>query len=401
MKKKISPQLFFAVMWKGICQVFRFLGRLIGYRENESYFKVIWRVCALCITVVLFIFTFARAMAFVDKVVVDTICRQWICDDTYWEDDTNLGGSMIFQTSYEENGRIYDVDTRETLVKNVDWVVVPQIGDSLAVFSKEGKRGYINVNTGHIAIAPDTYRRAWLFSDGVAAVEKHGRLAFIDHGNKTVIDNGLKYNFHASEYQFHDGFCVVENQNTTEKKGLIDKTGNWAIDAVYDNIEHCDSVWVTSCGRDVTLLTDKLEMIRTFDTSESSVEGGRLYVADADHMIKIYGMDGVLLDENMIRNIEDMTYYTGEIVYNTSRTYNEEGLLQSEVENDMEKNVVATSRCKKYEAELGWYGLISPEGRVVTKPIYRFIEAVGNDLYLCKDENYVGTLINGRGEKIR
>lgn len=47
-------------------------------------------------------------------------------------------------------------------------------------------------------------------------------------------------------------------------------------------------------------------------------------------------------------------------------------------------HIPATAKCKKYEAEWGWYGLMTPEGKILTFPSYSYIKAVGEDLYLCK-----------------
>ena len=41
MKKSISFRLFFTVLWRGICQVFRFLGKFFGYKDGSSY---VWGV---------------------------------------------------------------------------------------------------------------------------------------------------------------------------------------------------------------------------------------------------------------------------------------------------------------------------------------------------------------------
>ena len=48
---------------------------------------------------------------------------------------------------------------------------------------------------------------------------------------------------------------------------------------------------------------------------------------------------------------------------------------------------------KKYEAELGWYGLMSPSGKVITPPRYCDITAIGYDLYLCKTDDIRGEVL--------
>jgi len=106
--------------------------------------------------------------------------------------------------------------------------------DSLAVFCSNDKRGYYNVYTGEIAI-PAQYRRAWVFSEGLAAVQKNGMVGFINHSGDTVID--FKYPFHGnplSSFVFQNGRCVVAD--SLGKCGVIDKRGKWLIKPEYDNI---------------------------------------------------------------------------------------------------------------------------------------------------------------------
>ncbi|MBO4600105.1 MAG: hypothetical protein J5641_05140 [Bacteroidales bacterium] len=54
----------------------------------------------------------------------------------------------------------------------------------------------------------------------------------------------------------------------------------------------------------------------------------------------------------------------------------------------------------KYEAECGWYGLMTPDGRQLTPPSYYSIDAVNKDLYLCKTLYGHGVLLNGKGLRV-
>lgn len=115
----------------------------------------------------------------------------------------------------------------------LDWTA-PSRGDSLAVFCSEGRRGYYNMYTGEIAV-PAQYRRAWIFSEGLAGVQKNGNIGFIDRSGRVVID--FKYPYHGnplSHFVFDDGHCVVAD--TTGRCGVIDRTGKWLIPPIYDNV---------------------------------------------------------------------------------------------------------------------------------------------------------------------
>ena len=58
-------------------------------------------------------------------------------------------------------------------------------------------------------------------------------------------------------------------------------------------------------------------------------------------------------------------------------------------------------RCLKYEAGDSYVGLMSPEGRRITAPLYNSIKGVGPDLYLCYIGYSEAVLLNGRGEEVK
>lgn len=76
------------------------------------------------------------------------------------------------------------------------------------------------------------------------------------------------------------------------------------------------------------------------------------------------------------------------------------GIVESEVIDTEPYYTQDVARCRRYQAESGWYGLISPQEDIITRPSYSDIIAVGEDLYLCRNENGYGILLNGKGEKV-
>ena len=55
---------------------------------------------------------------------------------------------------------------------------------------------------------------------------------------------------------------------------------------------------------------------------------------------------------------------------------------------------MAMAQCWMYAVETGYYGLISPEGKLITPPRYKNIEALGKDIYLCSyDYNGIFSLL--------
>lgn len=130
---------------------------------------------------------------------------------------------------------IKDTTTGRVTIKDIklDWTQTSS-RDSLAVFCSEKKRGYYNMYTGEIAV-PAQYRRAWIFAEGLAAVQKNGMIGFIDHKGNTVIDFQFPYHGNPlSDFVFDNGRCVVAD--TLGKCGVINKKGDWIIKPEYDNV---------------------------------------------------------------------------------------------------------------------------------------------------------------------
>ena len=99
------------------------------------------------------------------------------------------------------------------------------------------KRGYLNVHTGEIVIEAKEYQKAWIFSEGLAAVVKDGMIGFINRNNEVVIPFKFplpKYDDEDISYVFHNGYCVMTDING--RVGLIDKKGEWVVEPAYEYI---------------------------------------------------------------------------------------------------------------------------------------------------------------------
>ena len=97
---------------------------------------------------------------------------------------------------------------------------------------RNDKRGYINALDGKVII-PEQYEKAWIFSDGVAAAMKDGKIGFINSNNETVLPFRFDYAEGVS-YVFKDGLCTMSDENRA--CGLIDIKGNWVLDPQFDCI---------------------------------------------------------------------------------------------------------------------------------------------------------------------
>lgn len=121
--------------------------------------------------------------------------------------------------------------------------------DSLTVFcSMDGRRGFLNVNTGRIVI-PAQYQHAWVFSEGVAAVVgDDDSLRFIGYDGKAVFDRAFEYDANY-DYVFRDGLCIMTRETEDRKlEGMIDLSGNWIIPQEYTGVIPVDGEdWYFVC----------------------------------------------------------------------------------------------------------------------------------------------------------
>ena len=156
----------------------------------------------------------------------------------YW--DKILSENIVLHSFYDDTWRVYDTNAGEYTTEKINWLSDVAEDDSLAVYAISQKRGYINVNTGRIIIDAEVndYKKAWVFSEGLAAVIKDGKIGFINARNEVVIPFRFDYTDKCRmcnpSYVFQNGYCVMTDVNG--KIGLIDKKGNWVVEPVYDEI---------------------------------------------------------------------------------------------------------------------------------------------------------------------
>ena len=169
---------------------------------------------------------------------------------TYAYYDSNYGKSYwvekvlskSIEAHYFMNGkyRVYNRCLGKYTTPKLNWVSDASDNDSLAVYALPNKRGYINVNTGRIVIDAEAnnYCKAWVFSEGLAAVMREDKIGFINANNEVVIPFQFDYSDECRMcdfgYLFHNGYCIMTNANGD--LGLIDKSGNWVVEPAYDEI---------------------------------------------------------------------------------------------------------------------------------------------------------------------
>lgn len=264
-----------------------------------------------------------------------------------------LNDSLIAVRSNAGKLSIKNAATGKITIKDIklDWAQRSH-HDSLAVFCSDNKRGYYNMYTGEIAI-PAQYRRAWVFEEGLAAVQKNGNIGFINHKGETVID--FKYPYHGnplSEFVFENGHCVVAD--TTGKCGVINKEGAWLICPEYD-------------------------CIKTYKEYAIATKAG---------VTRQISYDGKLINSFVLDNIKELTYQEKE------RFENRDGELEY-VEKTVKTGLFAY--CVG-----GRYGLMDGSCHRLTEPLYKNIMAVNSNMFRAILLDYYSEVIlNARGEVMR
>ena len=264
-----------------------------------------------------------------------------------------LGDDLVAIKSSDGKVSIKNTATGKVTIKDIklDWTTSSP-NDSLSVYCTEGKRGYYNAYTGEIAI-PAQYRRAWVFSEGLAAVQKNGMIGFVDHKGRTVID--FKFPYHGnplSEFTFKHGHCVAAD--TTGKCGVINKQGNWIIKPEYDNVSAYEEYAIVSKA------------------------GVRMQV----------GYDGNVLNSFVLDDIDRLTYTVQE------RYENREGeieYLDKEIDTGLFSYRVG-GRC----------GLMDANCHRLTEPLYKSITAVDKNMFRATLIDYYSEVIlNAKGEVMK
>ena len=136
----------------------------------------------------------------------------------------------------DRKASVYNERTKKYTIRDLDWVTCADPADTFSVFSRNDKRGYISIMDGKVII-PEQYEKAWIFSDGVAAAMKDGKIGFINSKNETVLPFQFDYAEGVS-YVFKNGLCTMSDEN--HACGLIDINGNWVLSPQFDCIWAAD-----------------------------------------------------------------------------------------------------------------------------------------------------------------
>lgn len=374
---------FFSAIGKGL----RWFFGLFGYGRRERMAKVVWAVFAVSVTICVAVHAFR---------LVSLVVSSYVFDYRYEQRKIREGGQYVsnvigYATDFNrKHGFIFDKRTGKKLLKGIEWIALPRGNDSLVCYSDGKLRGYFNANDGKVVIKPK-YRHAWVFSDGLAAVEENGCIRFIDATGKVVLDKGMIYDARRREYVFCNGYLVTESKDSG-LYGLMDKSGNWAIPAEYNSIvaSYNKAFWCLCKGDSSAVYDKELNMVIPFLAGRISFTDQTINATMTDHVIRMYDFEGNIFSNFCVSGVIQLDY-------KTDWNYRED-------EDMIEKSEYVVDDCARlryYVAGDDYKGLITEEGDIVTMPIYKDIKAIGPDTYLCDKGDSCYVVVDGNGERVR
>ena len=391
--------MFFTVLWRGLCQALGWFFGLFGYKRDGKFAKCVWGLFATSGAIIMAFFALAIVCALGDEAHRWYKRQHYNCDNEYCWANTFISRDIYFHNHDDGKGYIYNIRTGEKYLKHVAWIAKPTGKDSLICFSDGKKRGYFSKNTGKVVIEPK-YSHAWIFSEGLASVEEDGYIKFIDGTGKVVIDQEMPYIHNMEGYVFHGGYCVVDSDDG-EQCGLIDKKGNIVLPLEYSSIYPTNDfkLWRIQKGNERAVLDSELKPILPLSECSIYIDEGTIDVTLPDHTVRKYDLEGNLINDFYISSVRMLEYEKEEIIYRI-RTHDDDG-DEYAVPFVEEYHPKAVARLRAYVAGDGFEGLMTADGHTVTMPLYKDIEAIANDLYLCTSTNYDKVIVNGKGEIVR
>ena len=230
----------------------------------------------------------------------------------YW--DRFLSEDISVHYFNSNTVRVYNLKTKKYVTPKLKWVADTPARDSLTVFcDMNGKRGFLNVNTGEITIQ-GKYEHAWVFSEGLAAVvEPNGKMGFIDRTGKTVIAPEIDY-FASHDYVFKHNVCCISAKNGN--KGLLNREGKWVLPQEYQYIEYVEEVDMfipVKDNKDGLIKNGSFEWVYPVEYDDISwidAPTGKGFVLYKDFRSQHVSVDGTVIDSFLIDASQELEYVT-------------------------------------------------------------------------------------------
>ena len=287
----------------------------------------------------------------------------------YWRDES-FSTNVKVHAFNDYRYRLYNERTAQYTTPRINWVSDTADNDSLAVYALPNKRGYINTKNGEIVIDAmlNDYKKAWVFSEGVAAVMKDGKIGFINTKNEVIIpflfDYSSKCKMWDFGYLFHNGYCIMTDKDGL--LGLIDRIGKWVVEPAYDEI------WAPHpSGYRIIVKDGKHGVLDSMCNVVYPAEYGYI---DVLHDGFVLTKGGKKWQVDFEGNVVHPFMFNGTYYLNYPIGYNESGDIE-----------FAFAEYLKYEI-MNRYGIMNRiTGKPITPALYSEINMLSKDLFEVQD----------------
>jgi hypothetical protein len=328
--------------------------------------NVFWKIVLIMLTVFI-IGIFAILLL---RYIEDRYGKSWYT--------TNINENYTGQGYADGHVRLFNNKTEKATTPRLDWITAVNPKDTITVFSNKDKRGYINLNTGKIFIS-ERYEHAWIFSDGLAAVVLNDKLGFINTKGKMVIPFQYHYNT-GIDFVFKAGLCPVPD--TSEKYGIIDKTGAWKLKPEFDYIFNpVKGYRVVKKGELYGVIDSLLQWIIPVQYEWIKVSHDGFVIMD-DHIQKLYAFDAKTILQPYVYDEYE------ELFCNSQNDFGDES-----------HNIYVRSDYTAVRMHDLW-GVINQNGDMVVPVQYDEVTLINYHTLSCRKGNYWVTLtIKGKVAK--
>lgn len=381
MKRKVTLKVFLTVLVRGIWQAICWVANMFGYNDQTKYGKVVRRIFAGSCALVAMCFASVLVYA-AYEVISEKMQRRYFREQEFTEKYLSPNISLMYNYYSWEHSFLLDNRTGKKMQKGkVAWVVRSADGDSLAVYCDGQKRGYLNRYTGEVVI-PAEYERAWVFSCGLACVQKNGSVFFIDHSGKRVGNMTFKVPTNRDlGYVFKEDYCAVETEE--DGWGIINRQGEWEKEPGYKYIYWKEPYWVYTAQDDISgvwnaILGNVLYPLYT----DINIVDGCIYASCNDGYRRAFDSEGKVVEDFIVTDVSGLQYCTDESDEYGNWDYKD-------------------SNCKLYRIGDRKAGLLSLDGRPLTPAIYTDIDAISKDRFKCDLSNQEYVILDDKGHQIK
>lgn len=358
------------------------LSKFLAWAKNG--FNLTWKTCIIVFTVII-------AAAFINAFGRDIKRKVFTRSDWYYSNTLSPCIRVKYYPQLNYYTTYNTIAEKESNFK-MKWISDVPSRDIYAVYcDMDDKRGFVNIISGEIAI-PAQYKKAWVFSEGLAAVVcDDDSLRFINSSNRVVMNKAFEYNTHL-DYLFRKGHCIMGSPTPYEEDrilyGVIDRQGEWLLPQEYTSVypvglENYYIVKRSVGYTDYFGMTDSslnwLYQPEYYDIDLSDDEQS-VFVTGKDHIKRQLAFDGRVIRPFIVDEVFDLRY-------------TKDGIVTTDEDGRRIPDVIISDRFARIRVS-SYYGVINKKtGKIVIPPIYKDVRMISEGLFLCEVDRFAAKVV--------